>query len=378
MHDWNDDRIFQRACLGLARAGNQIFLVATSPEQLPKENEENVRFLWVSPRVGLKRRIYSSKQAIELAISVECDVYHFHDPDLLLFIRRLRKAVPNSVIIYDIHENYAGRFRMWGLAPSLANLCFKMFRKYEIETINRIDGFTVVSNSMAEMFENARKPFIVIRNSTDISRLKSLRLEDMPIEDKRKIIYTSGTNSDDRDCLQTVKALPKILRHVPEAIMMFVGRYKGTFKEELARQAEIDGTSHKLVLEGMLPWEENFKRTALAYVGCVFYADNPNNRVGIPNRIFEYMYSGIPVIASDFPELRKLVLDAECGVLVDSNNPDSIADGLVDLLLNPTKAERMGKNGRLAIQQRYGYHIDLDNTVAFYKQLLENKLRAVI
>src|SRR5205085_258756 len=102
--------------------------------------------------------------------------------------------------------------------------------------------------------------------------------------DKAPIIYTSGTHSHERDCLQTVKALPEICKAHPGAKMMFVGRFVGNIKNEMLEQSKVDGTKENLVLEGMLPWEENFIRTAKAFCGCVFYADNPNNRVGIPNR----------------------------------------------------------------------------------------------
>src|SRR5690606_14458953 len=114
-------------------------------------------------------------------------------------------------------------------------------------------------------------------------------------------IYTSGMHSHDRDCLQTVKALPMIVSRYPDTKMQFVGRYRGNIHEEMEAQAGLDKTTQNLKLEGMVPWEENFHRTSKAFCGCVFYADNPNNRVGIPNRLFEYMYCGIPIVASDFP-----------------------------------------------------------------------------
>lgn len=366
MHDWDDDRIYQRACIGLTREGHEVYLVATEPTQTPKE--ESVRFKWIKRRSGWRRRWFSSREAIEKATETNADVYHFHDPDLLPHVLRLKKAKPESVVIYDIHENYAGRFQNWGLPAFLG----RWFRIYEKSVIKKLDGYTTVSESMGRLFLNVQTPSIVIRNSTDLTRLEQLDVK--AIEPYNPpAIYTSGTHSHARHCLQTVIAM-EYISSSNECQIVFAGTYADGIEKEMLDAAEEANKSHLLKLEGMLPWEENFKRTAKAYAGCVFYEDNPNNRVGIPNRLFEYMYCGIPVIATDFPELRKIVDDAQCGLLVDSENPESISKGISYLLENPFEARQMGERGRLAMESKYGYHVDLKHTIDFYTTLSNERL----
>lgn len=363
MHSWDDDRIYQRACLGLAREGNEVHLIATQPNKPP--NSRQVKFHWISPRSGWRRRWYSSKEAIEKAIAIKADIYHFHDPDLLPHALRIKKALPKAMVVYDIHENYAGRFMSWGLPSFLGNF----FRIYEKSIINKLDGFSVVSSSMLKLFQSVQTPSLIIRNSTDIFSLKNLNFSSI-IPFDVPTIYTSGTNSHARHCLKSVQALKFIENEKLNFQMMFVGRYAKGIEDELIEQAKNDGTADKLRLEGMLPWKDNFLRTARAFCGCVFYEDNSNNRVGIPNRLFEYMYCGIPVVATGFPELRKIVEESGCGVLVNSEDPQSIADGFIQLLKNPAKASEMGVKGRKAIEEKYGYHIDIRNTIKFYKSLI--------
>lgn len=364
MHSWDDDRIYQRACLGLARKEDtEVHLIATLPDILP--NKSSITFHWITPRTGLKRRWLSSREAIRKAIDVKADIYHFHDPDLLPHILSIKKALPKAKVIYDIHENYVGRFVNWRLPSFLGNI----FRSYEKSIISKLDGYSVVSGSMLGLFQSVSTPSLIIRNSTDISRLRNLDLSSLsPFE--IPTIYTSGTNSHARHCLQSVKSLKFIEEEQLDYQMLFVGRYMKGIEVELKDQAKRDGTHNKLQLEGMLPWEENFLRTAKAFCGCVFYEDNVNNRVGIPNRLFEYMYCGLPVVATDFPELRKIIEKTECGILVDSEDPQSIANGFIQLLKDPIKAKEMGNKGRKAIEEKYGYHIDIRNTFDFYKSLL--------
>ena len=366
MHDWDDDRIYQRACLGLARESIKVFLIATKPNILPTDSP--IHFKWIKARSGIKRRWYSSKDCVAKAIALQADIYHFHDPDLLPHILRIKQRLPKAKIIYDIHENYAGRFKNWGLPVFLG----KFFRAYEKHIISKLDGFTVVSESMLDLFKGSKTLSIIIRNSTDINRLSDVKIKKIK-KNKVFTIYTSGTNSSSRNCLETVKSLKYINLPDIKFNMLFVGKYAKGIKNDMLDQAKLDKTSHLLNLEGMLPWEENFKRTAKAYCGCVFYQDNANNRVGIPNRLFEYMYCGIPVVASDFPELRRIIEETKCGIIVDSEDPKSIAEGFMYLLTNQDEANEMGKRGKIAIENTYGYHIDLKNTINFYRKLLINK-----
>lgn len=369
MHDWNDDRIYQRACLGLTRMGYEVHLVATIPDVKP--TKEKVVFHWVKQRKGIKRRWLSSKEVIKKAILINADIYHFHDPDLLPHITKLKRRVPNAIIIYDIHENYTARFDQWKATRMFSQFFKRKFRAFEIKIISKISGYTVTTNSMHELFNATNKPWLEIRNTVDISRLKNLDFN----QDKfnSPTIYTSGTNSDARNVMETVLSLPEILNFHPKTNMMFVGKYLDNLEDRIKENALENNISDKLIIEGMLPWVDNFLRTSKAFCGCVFYEDNLNNRVTLPNRLFEYMYCGIAVIGTNFKEVRNVIDGAKCGIVVDSSDPKEIAKGIIYLLRNPEKVKQMGVNGRKAIETTYGYHIDLENIVAFYKKLLKFK-----
>ena len=362
MHDWDDDRIYQRACLGLAQLNHEVHLVAQRNDKQPENSP--VHFHWITPRTGGRRRILSSKEAVKLAITVGADIYHFHDPDLLPHVVKIKKALPNAKVIYDIHENYVSRFDSRGILSAFGG----QFRSFEQSIINKIDGATVVSESMKDLFQKVTKPIEVVRNSVDVSRLMSLDLSDDSKFDV-PTIYTSGSNSHARQCLQSVQAMGYMSKEVNYQ-MMFVGKYLGGIENELEVQAKSDNTFDKLKLEGMLPWAENFKRTKKASIGCVFYEDNANNRVGIPNRIFEYMFCGLPIVATNFPELVNVVEKAQCGILVDSSKPEEIAKAFTFLLKNPQEAVEMGKRGKEAINNEFGYHNDLKRMETFYSKLL--------
>ena len=90
----------------------------------------------------------------------------------------------------------------------------------------------------------------------------------------------------------------------------------------------------------------------------------------LPVKMFEYMSAGIPVIASDFPLWREIIAGNDCGLLVDPLNPAAIAEAIDTLVSNPTMAQRMGENGRRAVEERYNWGIEEQKLMAFYERIL--------
>jgi glycosyltransferase involved in cell wall biosynthesis len=91
-------------------------------------------------------------------------------------------------------------------------------------------------------------------------------------------------------------------------------------------------------------------------VGMVLFQPiHYNNIIGLPNKLFEYMACGKPVIASDFPEIRTIVEETDCGILVDPSNINDIEKAIIWMLKNPEEAQEMGLRGRKAIEYKYNW-----------------------
>ena len=367
MHTWDDDRIYQRACLGLARSGIDVHLVATEGAGV---DECRVPVVRLTPRKGLRRRLFSSLKAVLGAGRIGADVYQVHDPDLLPWVWLLKQ--PGVVVIYDVHENYAARAER--LPKPIRSVTSRLIREVEKMILRRMDGFVAVTESLAKMLADAKVPSTIVRNTVDAHRLEGV-LPDGAAPSKTPVIYTSGTIASDRGCRELVEAMPAVLARFPEARLMFAGRYPGGFDRVLRETAESEGVKDSVVLDGMIAWEDNFKRTARAFCGCVLYARNQNAEVALPNRLFEYMYCGIPVVVEDLPELRQVVDTVGCGVLVDSRDQDSLVQGLGQLLEDRERAQEMGQRGRDAIMGEWGYQADLAKMIIFYRQLLDPGVR---
>ena len=90
----------------------------------------------------------------------------------------------------------------------------------------------------------------------------------------------------------------------------------------------------------------------------------------LPVKVFEYMSAGLPVIASDFPLWREIIAGNDCGLLVDPLSPEKIAVAIDFFIFNPNEAERMGLNGRKAIERKYNWNTEQKKLLNFCDSII--------
>jgi glycosyltransferase involved in cell wall biosynthesis len=86
--------------------------------------------------------------------------------------------------------------------------------------------------------------------------------------------------------------------------------------------------------------------------------------------IIEAGAAGKPVVASDFPSSRELVLAGETGLLVEAGDPRALSDAIVELLRSPERRQRMGERGRTLAAERYDSRVNAERIVEIYRSLL--------
>jgi glycosyltransferase involved in cell wall biosynthesis len=89
----------------------------------------------------------------------------------------------------------------------------------------------------------------------------------------------------------------------------------------------------------------------------------------MPQKIFEYMGAGLPVIASDFPFWRRILGDVGCGIFVNPLDPQGIAKAIEYVLTHPREAEEMGRRGQTAVLERYNWETQADKLVNLYSEI---------
>jgi len=360
MHDWNDDRIFERAAVGLASLGHHVTYVAPADKDM---EAEGVFIKAIPKRSRLKKHLVGPREAFQEMTKVKADVYHFYNPNMMWVMRRWAKK--GNAVFIDIHENYEARVNALPLPSWFRNKAVKYYRQLENWLCSSYNGITVVTETMARKLASSETPVLVVDNVPFLKRLEVVQLAEK--KDDRPTIITSGSHSAARNCMKAVEALPEIVKHVPDVMMKFVGRFQPPeYEQALTDRARELGVENNFSTEGMLPWLENFKRISKAHIGCVFYNDNLNNRVTLPNRLYEYMYVGLAVLGENFPEVANVLQKNNCGATVNSQDPKDIATKAIALIKDPAQLKIYTENARKAVMNDHNFENALVRLEEFY------------
>ncbi|HJX39111.1 MAG TPA: glycosyltransferase family 4 protein [Anaerolineae bacterium] len=361
IHPCFDVRIFQKEARSLSQAGYDVTLVAVA--DFEERMVEGVRVIGLpKPRRRILRTL-NWWRIVRFALREKADLYHFHDPDLLLPALLIR-ILTRRPVVYDVHENYPEDIltKEWIPAP-LRRLLSLGFRLFEDTVVRLMDGVVVVNQHLAQRFQG-KSQVVIVRN---YSRLEPFLDSETPRQSATPYFVYAGRISDDRgiyECLQALVSIPDA-----PATLLCAGTIGHVANGELRRL--LDGSPHpRFEYLGLLPYGEIPPLFKGALAGLLCFLPTPNNLLGTPNKLFEYMSAGIPVIASDFPFLREVVAEAGCGLLVEPDDVQQIASAMASLLRDREQAAQMGQNGLRAARERYNWQAEEPKLLALYQTLL--------
>jgi glycosyltransferase involved in cell wall biosynthesis len=95
----------------------------------------------------------------------------------------------------------------------------------------------------------------------------------------------------------------------------------------------------------------------------------PNNAASMPNKLFQYMAAGLPVVSTDLPHLREIVEGSGAGRCVDSSRPEALAAAMRSVLADPALAAAMGSAGRGAVAERYNWGVAAATLLRVYERI---------
>ena len=135
-----------------------------------------------------------------------------------------------------------------------------------------------------------------------------------------KIILYQGALNKGRGLEWIIDAMP----FVDKAMLLIIGT--GDIEKQLHERVLLNGTADKVKFLGRIDGNELTKYTALASVGlCMLEPLGLSYQYALPNRIFDYLHANVPVIATDFNEIRAIVDTYKTGVLINTQDPKQIA-----------------------------------------------------
>lgn len=286
-------------------------------------------------------------------------IAQFHDPELLPWAVLLQWS--GIQVIYDVHEDLpAAILSKHYIHASLRGPLSKIVKLIETTLSRFLKGVVSATPTIEKNFAKL-KPTLV-QNYPMLSEFQGWRQE-YNLDAPPHFAYVGAVNAI-RGAAEMVAAVD--LMQEPDVRLQMAGPVPEKLRTELEKMSGWN----RVVAHGLIDREKVAKTLAGCRAGLVLFHPEPNHVRAQPNKMFEYMAAGLPVIASDFPVWREIIDNAGCGLLVDPLDPLAIADAMQWLLEHPKDAAEMGRQGRAAVEEKFNWEAESKKLVALYQNLL--------
>jgi glycosyltransferase involved in cell wall biosynthesis len=352
--------------MSIVRAGYDVTLIAGHDGD---ETVDGVHLKAVPRPAGrLSRMLRTTSAILRQAIREDADLYHFHDPELIPVGLLLR--MKGKIVVYDAHEDVRAdvafkHYISWPFRRPLAWFIDRIER-----TASRYFSACVAATEpISRRFAHRNARTVVISNypreHTSAGSPKSWP------ERTFAVAYT-GLLSDDRCIKEIVRAMSLLPKNIPARLILAGEFCPATLSDDVAN---IKGWDRVRMLGAIAP-EQVGQLLSEVRAGLVLFRPDPNSLECAPNKLFEYMQAGIPVIASDFPGFRTVVHESKCGLLVNPLDLRAIAGAIEYILSHPQEAEQMGLRGREAVKARFNWDCEERKLLSLYDTLFDSRRTA--
>lgn len=358
VHKDSDVRIYSKECLALAAAGYDTTLIACDGRQY----SDLVRLIKIKEEGGrLKRMLLRSFRVYRAAVSTKADIYHFHDPELLPY-GLILKLTTRAKTVYDSHECYPEdiRNKEWLPRPIRVPVA-RAYEWLEDLAVKHLDLVVAATPYIHKRFERIAKRVVTVNNYPKLGEFTPQGL-DTPDSTRDGVCYV-GAISEIRGILPFLDALD----HTDPRVKVYIA---GSFANEAIRHVVYSHPNWcRVEYFGQVSRAQIRDIYQRSFAGIVNFLRAPNHEFSQPNKLFEYMAAGLPVVASDFPLWKDIVEPTACGLTVVPDSAAAIANAINLLHRDRTTAHAMGRSGASAIATQYSWEQESIKLVNAYREM---------
>jgi len=335
------DQRVHRTAITLFNKGHEVIVVGRRKKDSLEINRpyKTVRFnLWWE-----KGAMFYASYNLRLfwyLLFTKAEVLVSNDLDTLL-PNYMISIFKKSKLYYDSHEYFTE-------VPELANRpqVQKTWKLIEQFILPKIRHMWTVNESIAKLYRDEYRIEVgVVRNvpisSTTFNRRTRAELN-LPSDKKILLFQGAGINID-RGGEEAVQAI----QFLDDCMLLFIG--SGDVIDVLKELAKSLKVESRVRFIPKLPFDELRAYTAVADIGLSLDKDtNINYRYSLPNKIFDYIHAGLPVLSSNLTELRKIIEDYNIGMIAESHDPAIIAERIREMLSDEKRFDSWKENLKLA------------------------------
>lgn len=366
VHPPFDTRIFHREAKAARDGGADVTLIAPGAES---GDVDGIHLRSLPSWGGRWARPLRWPLLFWKARRAKADVYHMHDPELLPW-GLLLKWTTGKAVVYDSHEYLREDIstKHWIPAP-LRRPLGALADFVQMFVAKRIDAVVAVTEDMADRFRRVQPTVETIRNLPPTSSVEE------PGGGREPVIMYAGLMSWDRglDILKETATL--VHAEHPEARFEIYGpvEWHG-IEPAIAAMPTEDWAAIGVHFMGTVPYEQVPSTIARGLVGWLPRSSKePNNLLAWPNKLVEYMASGLAIVASDLPTQAAVVAESGAGIAVAADSAPEHAKVINNLLSDPAFATALGARGKEAARTLYTWEAEALKLHGIYRKLVASK-----
>lgn len=269
------------------------------------------------------------------------DILHANDLDTLLanFLVSIIKRKP---IVYDSHEYFTG-------VPELIHNHFarRTWEQIERWIVPKLKYCLTVNDSIANLYANQYHiHFHVLRNVPQKwAKISDCKRAELGLPANRFLILLQGNGINiHRGSEELIQAMQQLDERF---LLLIIGN--GDVIPYLKKEVEEKQLQNKVQFIGRMPYEQLKAYTICCDLGVTLDKDNNlNYRYSLPNKIFDYLQAGLPVLSSPLPELTNIIQTYKVGWITENVTPGSIAKKIIYIFENPDEYQTCRENATIA------------------------------
>ena len=313
----------------------------------------------------LARFIEYFARAFTFAMRQRCDVYVAHDlPAVLpgLLAARFKRRP----LVYNAHELWSETNGMSAPFPGLWRLLERFY-------CPRVDAIISPEANRARIYQEeygARALPVVVANCPPFRPLRRGNVLRAFLTAKQVHADVLVLYQGIFDASRRLDRLVEAMRYLPESVALIImGR--GSEEQRSAIDAAIGdfGLEARVLFHPFVPYEQLTEVTTSADIGVLLYAnDCRNNYYCAPNKLYEYLHAGLPVVTSNFPGLTAIVETLELGACVNPDSPEDIARGIA-LLLDGERRKEITNRAIALSAEKFHWGREFEKILTLYRSL---------
>ena len=364
INDLVTDQRVNKVCSTLTEAGFDVLLVGRKlRDSLPIEERpyQTHRMRLLFKKGFLFYAEFNIRLFFFLLIK-KVDIYHANDLDTLLpnfLIARLK----NKVLIYDTHEYFC-------FVPELINrpLVQWIWLKVEEWIFPKLKYVFTVNESIAKIY---RKHYgiepIVLLNVPSIKTFDSIQIKsrnELGLPENKSIILLQGAGINlNRGAEEAIEAM----QYIDGGILLIIGG--GDVLDKLKAKTLYLNLEDKVIFKNKMPFSRLIQYTRCANVGITLdKGNNPNYEFSLPNKLFDYIHAGLPVLASPLVEIKKIYSRYEIGEMIENHRPEHIAKKL-KLMINNKEMQSVWRHNVILAAREFNWENESRKLIKVYNQL---------